>query len=147
VSNLTKARWEIVGEGALDKYVIASASIPYIFEAVTIDGMIYADGGLLNNLPAQALQGKCNTIIGVDVLPHYEAHNPLHAMDILMMPVRALVHSNSSAGRAICDFLIEPAELKPYNSFSFEKYSDIYKIGYTAAIAYIEKYPEMKNLM
>ncbi len=143
VSNLTKARWEMVGEGAIDKYVVASASIPYIFEAVSINGMLYADGGLLNNLPAQALQGRCDVIIGVDVLPHFEVHQPLHAMDTLMMPIRALVHSNSAAGRAVCDFLIEPAELKSYNSFSFEKYAEIYKIGYAAASEYIGRHPEM----
>lgn len=34
--------------------VLASASIPVIFEPQVIDGITYVDGGLFNNLPSPA---------------------------------------------------------------------------------------------
>ncbi len=50
-------------EGKLIETVIASASVPVIFEPVRINDSVYFDGGLLNNLPVEPLKKTCDAII------------------------------------------------------------------------------------
>ena len=147
VVNLNKAEWEIVGSGnELDKWVSASASIPGVFETVNKGETYYVDGGLLNNMPAQAIEKYCATIIGVDVIPHKIPSQLKKPIDTLAFSFRAVQHQNSKAGRDLCRFLIEPQAVEEFHEFSFESYQAIYQHGYSAATKYIVKHPEMLQL-
>lgn len=147
VVNLTKAEWEIVSEGdELDKWVAASASIPGVFEAIIHNDTYYVDGGLLNNLPAQGLEDYCQTIIGVDVIPHIVPTELNKPTDTLVSSIRAMQHQNSHEGRELCRFLIEPKCIEKHHEFSFEAFQDIYQSGYSATTRYIAKNPEIMYL-
>ena len=146
VVNLTKAEWEIISEGELDKWVAASASIPGVFESIKHNDTYYVDGGLLNNVPAQGLEEFCQTIIGVDVIPHIPPVELNKPIDTLASSVRAMQHQNSREGRELCRFLIEPRAIEKYHEFSFEAFQDIYQYGYSATTKYIVENPEMMRL-
>ena len=46
--------------------ILASSSMPIIFGATMIDGAYYVDGGMMNNLPINALEKeKCNVMLAV----------------------------------------------------------------------------------
>lgn len=144
VVNLNKAQWEIVDTGnELDKWVAASATIPGVFEAVKDGDTYYVDGGLLNNMPAQGIEEYCQTIIGVDVIPHIVPAELSKPIDTLAFAVRAMQHQNSREGRDLCRFLIEPRSIEKYHEFSFDAYQDIYQYGYSAATKCIVENPEM----
>lgn len=146
-SNVNKAKWVVVGEGdLLHEYIIASSSIPFVFESVLIDGCTYVDGGLFNNFPAQALKGKCDCIIGVDVLPYFEKQKINKTNELIILSIRGIEHHNSLLGRNLCDYLIESPAIQKYNEFSFDKYEDIYKIGYQTTVQYIAEHPEFAAL-
>ncbi len=147
VSNLSNASWKIIKHGdSLIQYVIASASIPYIYEPVRIKDSLYVDGGLYNNLPAQALVGKCDYIIGVDVIPYNEVFSSKERSDMLMYSIRSIEHINSISGRELCDFLIESSAIDNYTEFSFKYYKEIYRIGYQTTIDYLKTHPELLQL-
>jgi len=147
VVNLSKAQWETVSAGNnLDDWVAASASIPGVFESVKINKNFYVDGGLLNNLPAQALESECNTIIGVDVIPHFAPATLHKPIDTLAASVRAMQHQNSKPGRDLCKYLIEPESILKFHEFSFDAYHEIYHLGYSATTKYIVAHPEMMKL-
>ena len=147
VVNLNKAEWEIISEGnELDKWVAASASIPGVFEAIQHDDTYFVDGGLLNNVPAQGLKDSCQTIIGVDVIPHIVPQELNKLIDTLAASVRAMQHQNSKAGRDICSFVIEPKAIEKYHEFSFDAYQEIYQYGYSATVKYIVQHPEILKL-
>jgi len=147
VVNLSKAQWESVSTGNnLDNWLAASASIPGVFESVKINDNFYVDGGLLNNLPAQALETECNAIIGVDVIPHIAPETLHKPIDTLAASVRTMQHQNSKEGRALCQYLIEPESILKFHEFSFEAYHEIYHYGYSATTKYIVAHPEMMNL-
>lgn len=147
VVNLSKARWETVCTGnELDDWLAASASIPGVFESVKISDNYYVDGGLLNNLPAQALVAECQTIIGVDVIPHIIPESLHKPIDTLAASVRAMQHQNSKEGRALCHYLIEPRSIEKYHEFSFDAYLEIYQYGYSSTTKYIVENPEMMKL-
>ncbi len=54
-------------DGELKERVAASIAIPVLFAPVTLDGKIYADGGLVNPLPIDVIADKADITIGIDV--------------------------------------------------------------------------------
>lgn len=147
VSNLSTGNWEIINKGNdLAEWVSASSSIPGIFNAMKINNMVYVDGGLLNNLPAQPLRDVCDVIIGSNVICLEEAKKQLKPRDTLLRSVRVLQHQNSAPGKELCDFLIEPAAISKYNEFSFDAYQSIYQYGYRTTSQFISKNPDILKL-
>jgi len=147
VVNLNKAEWEIVDSGnKLDVWVSASASIPGLFETIKQNGNFYTDGGLLNNLPVQPLTDKCDTIIGVNVIPHKVPQTLKKPMDTIAFAVRSVQYQNSTPGRNLFKYLIEPDVLDKYNEFSFDAFQEIFHTGYAATTKYIVEHPEIMEL-
>lgn len=145
VTNLDKAQAEYRDAGTLlAEYVVASASIPGVFEAVDINGTIYVDGGVLDNLPARSLQDMgCKYIIGVDVLPIVMRSPKNNSIDVVMSSIRTMQHSNSIPGIEACQWVINSYALTEYHEFSFEQYREIYQYGYRTTIEYIKSHPEL----
>lgn len=148
VTNLTKAQSEIVGSGDnLVSYVVASASVPGVFEVVNINGDQYVDGGVLNNLPAQPLSEMCEVIVGVDVFVHLNSLPPLkRAKEVALHAIRIMQESNSLNGQALCNYLIAPDVLEKFSEFDFNDYQAIYQCGYDATIAFITEHPQILQL-
>lgn len=147
VSNLSTAQWEIKSCGNnLSNWVSASASIPGVFEAHEFNGMLYVDGGLLNNLPAQPLKDLCSSIIGVDVLPYTAPAQLKKPIDAIAHSIRAVQSRNSAEGRSLCKYIIEPQVLKNFNEFRFDAYQRIYAQGYKDTMDYIKNNPEILSL-
>ncbi len=147
VVNLNTGEFEIISSGnELDKWVAASSSIPGLFETIRQDGIDYIDGGVLNNMPAQGIKEFCQTIIGVDVIPHKAPKQLKKPIDTLAFAVRAMQHQNSKEGRDLCRYLIEPQSIEEFHEFNFDAYQAIYQHGYKATTKYILENPEMMKL-
>jgi len=148
-SNLNTAKWEIIYSGdTLDKWVAASASIPVVFETININNQSYTDGGVLNNMPAQPFEADFGCTIGVDVLNYLHLPEPQinGIRETLLTSMRAVTHQNSEKGRSICSYLIEPKIIPTYREFNFEKYYEIYQMGYEAGKEFIEREKGIKKL-
>ncbi|MDR1544278.1 MAG: patatin-like phospholipase family protein [Prevotellaceae bacterium] len=144
VTNLTTGNAEYIHNGEeLYTYLLASSAIPTIFEAVEIDSMIYVDGGVLNNLPAQVIREQCKYLIGIDVKPPTDFIVANNIKDVLMRSLQLVISENSKEGRDICDILIEPKSNMNYDEFSFTAFEKIYYEGYNQMKAYLEQNPEM----
>ena len=143
ITNIGDATYKIVNSGNLQDYVVASASIPGVFQVNYIDDGIYVDGGLLNNLPAETIRDKCRILIGVDVLPYFKKSEVKNATDVLIASMRMMIHANSIEGQKMCDHLIVSPGIKKFNEFDFDKYEEIYQTGYDAAVEYIKNNPEI----
>lgn len=59
-TNMSKGSIEYFDSGQLIPVLIASSSIPILFEPITIKNNMYSDGGILNNLPIQPIKDRCN---------------------------------------------------------------------------------------
>lgn len=130
VTNLNSGLAEIKTEGKLFQWVLASASIPVVFEPQVIDNQTYVDGGLLNNLPSECIREKCQVLIGV----HVNHNGPEEEVDgmfsIAERCFRLGIAQNVNESKSICDFLIEPPETRNYSTFAFNKADEIYQIGF-----------------
>jgi NTE family protein len=130
VTNLNSGLEEIKSEGKLFQWVVASSSIPVVFEPPVINGQTYVDGGLLNNLPAEAIRDKCQVLIGVHVNHNGPEGKIKGLKTIAERAFRLGISQNVEKSKRICDFVIEPPEARNYSTFAFSKANEIYRVGY-----------------
>jgi len=144
VTNLSTSKSEYFNSGdSLHCYVLASAAIPTIFNAVKINGDTYVDGGVLNNFPAQPIRNQCKYLIGIDVKADCEFSKAKRIKDIFMRSLNVIIIQNSAEGRAMCDVLISPQANQKYYEFDFAAFDEIYQYGYDATKKYLDENPEM----
>jgi len=146
ISNLNTGNLELKNKGELFRVVMASSSIPLVFQPVEIDGEMYVDGGLLGNMPTAPLKGKVDIIVGVNVMPHIEVEKKSvkSVFGIAQRCFDLSILANTRPSIELCDLLIEPKAVQSYNIFNLNKYQKLYDIGYQAME---EKMEEMKQLM
>jgi NTE family protein len=142
VSNISSGRVEVFTKGELFRIVVASASIPIIFEPQVINGQTYIDGGLFNDLPVEPLQGKCNKIIASHV--NYNGPDPdLSSIRAIAERVyRLAIYQHVQKNFPKCDFIINPPELRQHGVFDFKHVDKLFEIGYRASE---ELVTQMKN--
>jgi len=135
VSNINSGEYEILNSGNLFDAVVASSSIPIVFEPVDMNGSRYVDGGLLNNLPVEPLREICDTVIGVNVMPR--GFTPTEKVDSIieigMRTFDLVIWSNVKSRLAQCDFVIEPKGVFDYQVFDFKQAEAMSKLGYAEA--------------
>jgi NTE family protein len=130
VTNLNSGLEEIKSEGKLFRWVVASASIPVIFEPQIIDGQTYVDGGLLNNLPAKVIRDECQVLIGVHVNHNGPEDEVKGIKAIAERAFRLGISQNVEKSKAICDFVIEPPEARKFSTFNFNRAKEICQVGF-----------------
>ncbi len=131
-TDLNNGKAEYFSKGDLIDPVIASASIPILFQPVIINNICYVDGGVLDNLPLRPIENKCNILIGSFV-------NPVGYMDkisgLISIAERTFMLSMSKeiiekAKRF--DLLVAPQELVNFKILNPEKAEDLFSVGYKA---------------
>jgi NTE family protein len=130
VSNLNSGLTETKSTGKLFQWVLASASIPVIFEPQVIDGVTYVDGGLFNNLPADCIRDQCRFLIGVHVNRNDPEENITGFKAIAERTFRLIFAKNVHESLDLCDFVIDPPQTRLFNTFDFGKADEIFKIGF-----------------
>ncbi len=140
-ANVHTGKVKYFHEGPLLDAVIASASVPVVFKPMIIDGQMYVDGGLIDNLPAGALRPFCDAVIGVSVTPLAPA-SPQELKSTIALAQRVFylsVVDNTTKSYSFCDAVIEVKEAHKYHLFSFGVDDDIYKAGLKAARRQMER--------
>lgn len=146
VTNLNTGECEMRNSGPLFDVVVASSSIPLIFQPVEIGGQAYVDGGLLDNMPVGPLKEHCDLTIAVNVMPHVEvpAKSVQNLLGIAQRCFDLSVLANTRPNMELCDLLIEPKEVHDFNIFQLNRYEPLFDIGYKAAM---EKMEVLKGLV
>lgn len=139
VTNLERGKWEIHHEGELFPSIVASCSIPLIFKPIEINGELYADGGVLNNLPVEPLRIYAHKIIGVNVIPVSRESDLGGFLEIVERSIDLVVHQNADARLAQCDVALTIDGVEEYKLFDFNKATEIYQLGYDHTIAQIDR--------
>lgn len=132
LTNITEGRVEYHNKGPLSKTILASASIPVLFSPVEIDGNLFSDGGLLENLPVQPLTGKCEKIIVSNVSP---LQKPFEVKNIAQMVTRTFligVHARTEEAKKHATLYIEPAGLINFDLINISNADEAFEIGYKA---------------
>lgn len=130
VSNLVTGKIEYFAEGDLCQIVQASSSIPILFSPVEIDGDLYVDGGLLDNLPVEPLKDKCDIIIAVNLMPIAETRDLDNLVEIAVRTFQLSVNRNQEEIKNTVDLFIQPEGLEEYNILDTKHADTLFKLGY-----------------
>jgi len=144
IANLNTGKVEIKNSGPLHDVIIASSSIPVLYEPIRIGEHLFADGGLLMNLPVSPIRDAAKYIIGVNLIPR----KVLTSDEVNTISGVAARTFNLAAINTIepelkyCDMIIEPEAIYQYSRFNFTKIRQMYEIGYEEAQKHI---PQIKE--
>lgn len=116
----------------LDK-VIASASIPVLFEPVEIEDHFYVDGGVIDSFPVSPIHDCCKRLIGVSLNPIHPEKDFKNMFRIAERTFRLTVSSNISPKIKLCEMVFEPEELGKYGLLNTTKGKEMYELGYRSA--------------
>lgn len=129
LSNLLSGEIDYISEGDVTIAVQGSSSIPIIFSPVEINGQVYVDGGLLDNVPVKPLIDQCDVIIAVDIMP-IEKIDAIEDVKDVITRVFQMGISMQYYSRDNCDLIIELDEISKYNILDTRHNEEIYKLGY-----------------
>ncbi len=132
-TNLNTGEAEVFSEGPIIKPMIASCCIPFIFDPVKINNNVYVDGGLVNNLPVEAIRDQCDIVIGVNVSPVLKEDALEGTKKMIERISMVSINANVDKSKTLCDILIEPKSLREFGTFDLKKADKIFQIGYEAA--------------
>lgn len=148
VTDLVRNESLTFSKGPLFQAVIASCSVPVIFETVSWGERLLVDGGLLNNFPVEPIEAGCDRLIGSHVnklpvrgLPAGRDGSGGHLGKAAMVERcfhLAIAHTvYEKSGR--CAVFTEPL-LTGFSMFDVHKADMIYEIGYKTALAHKDEW-------
>lgn len=132
-TNLNTGKAEYISSGNLIEAIIASSSIPALFDPVIENNTVYVDGGVMNNLPVEPIKDLCKKLIGVHVNPIGNEEKVEGIRKIALRSFHLSVASNIDEKIKLFDYFIEPEELKDFGYFDIEHAAEMFDIGYKEA--------------
>lgn len=129
-ANIEKARMEYFSSGELVKIIQASSSIPVLFSPVEINGDLYVDGGLFENLPVNPLLNQCDKLIAVNVMPVNLEEKLESITDMAVRTFQIKTTVNTMNLREKADIYIEPTGIEKYNILNTKYSQELYDLGY-----------------
>ncbi len=144
-TNLHQGKLDIFSQGDCVKPVLASASVPLIFEPQEINGEKHLDGGILNNVPAEPIRPLVDILIGNYVHSHGPIQNP-ESLDtwkgVFDRSATLSFWEKASRSLEICNFVIEPKEVFKFSAFNKKDDEKLFQLGYQEAMKII---PEIRK--
>jgi NTE family protein len=117
-------------EGLLLDPVIASASIPVLFQPVIINNIYYVDGGVLDNLPIRPIEKKCKFLIGSFVNPVGYVEKISGLINIAERAFMLSMSKEIIEKSKRFDLFVAPLELRNYKILDPEKAEELFSVGY-----------------
>ena len=131
-TDLNNGKAVYFSEGDLFEPVIASASLPVIFQPVVINNICYVDGGIMDNLPIRPIEHKCETIIGSFVNPIGYLEKVKGLISIAERTFMIAMVKELSEKAKKFDLFVAPEELRNHGILNPEKADLLFQIGYDA---------------
>jgi len=137
-SDLTDGHSDWFTCGELILPLLASCSMPLIFEPVIVEGDQLVDGGFLNNLPVEPFVEEDVTLVGVNVNPWVSGLRAGSMLQIIERLVDLGAWQTVKARKRYCDFFVEPPALSEFGIFDSNHSDEIFRIGYEYTKARLE---------
>jgi NTE family protein len=134
-TNLHKGESVFFDKGELIKPILASAALPPVFSPVSIDGQLYADGGIMNNFPVEPLIDSSQYIIGsyTTSLRDVGKGELKNSYQLSQRTNLLMLHSNVKQKLQVPDLLITPKNLDLIGVLDKKNVEKAYIVGYEYA--------------
>lgn len=129
-------------KGEIVPRVLASCSIPIVFEPISINGTMYVDGGVLRNLPAWAIRKYCNTLYGINCSPlrkTWHEGGKHRLLEVALRSYQMMTKANVQQDIQLCDKVITLKGAHAIGTFDVSKMHRAVQLGYEAACRVLEK--------
>jgi len=124
----------LLNKGYLPEAIMASGTLPSLFEPMEVDGRILVDGGVLNNYPVDEVRAMgADLVIGVDVQHGLRDRESLQSASEILLQInnyRTVGQMKEKAKRT--DIYIKP-EMDQYSVIGFDMGDSIIREGTRAA--------------
>ena len=133
-TDLTTSKQHVFHDGSLALALRATMSLPGIFTPVRSGNNLYADGGLLNNLPVDVAQnmGAQLTVAVYLQAATFNPKQPLNTFSVLGQSLSVMIAANELKSMQMADVLVT-VPLEKYTALDYDKAAEIVRAGYEAA--------------
>jgi NTE family protein len=138
-TDLNNGKAEYFSKGDLFDPVMASASIPVLFQPVVINNFQYVDGGVLDNLPLKPIEKKCKVLIGSFVNPIGYMEKVSGLINIAERTFMLSMTKELLEKSKKFDLFVAPEQLKNYKILDPEKADELFSVGYQSTIKKIKE--------
>ncbi|MDU2242812.1 MAG: patatin-like phospholipase family protein [Paenibacillus sp.] len=135
--DLMEGRQIVFEEGDLLTALRATTAFPGIFSPLMHEGMMLVDGGVLNNLPVDILDGE-SFVIAVDVTREHEKKPPRNLLEVVYRSYSLMTAERKHHTLQLADFVIRP-DVGHITAFDFTKWKDCIDAGESAAEGVMEE--------
>jgi NTE family protein len=129
-TDIRKGQVHYFSEGELIQAVVASCSIPAIFDPTSLNGNLYVDGGLVDNLPVKPIRNDCDIVIGSHCNHISSDVDVSNVKSVIERSLLVAIYSNTEVSRGLCDVFIEPPRMDRFSSLDLSKAQEIFDFGY-----------------
>ncbi len=133
-TELNTGRQHVFHDGSLSLALRSTMSLPGLFSPVRSGNNLYADGGLLNNLPVDVAQsmGAQLTIAVYLQAGSFNAQQPLSSFSVLGQSLSVMIAANELKSMQMADVLVT-VPLNKYTTLDYDKAPELIRLGYEAA--------------
>ena len=133
-TNIETGEEIVLNKGYLPEAIMASGTLPSLFEPAELNGEILIDGGVLNNYPVDEVRSLgADILIGVDVQHGLRDRESLEsATDILLQINNFRTVKDMSSKSERTDIYIKP-DMEEFTVIDFDRKQDIIRYGEEAA--------------
>ena len=133
-TDLTTSKQHVFHDGSLALALRATMSLPGIFTPVRSGNNLYADGGLLNNLPVDVAQsmGAQLTVAVYLQASIFNPKQPLNTFSVLGQSLSVMIAANELKSIQMADVMVT-VPLEKYSALDYDKAAEIVRAGYEAA--------------
>lgn len=135
----------LIKDGSLRRALMGSSALPGLMPPIAWDGMLLADGAMLEAVPAVAAREMgARIVIGADAGSRLQNRPDLRdGLDFVQRATEIMMLHMRSAGRRVCDVLVKP-DVGAFCWTDFDRYEDIIHTGELAAQ---EQLPEIRRAL
>jgi NTE family protein len=133
-TELNTGRQHVFHDGSLSLALRSTMSLPGLFSPVRSGNNLYADGGLLNNLPVDVAQsmGAQLTVAVYLQADSFNAQQPLSSFSVLGQSLSVMIAANELKSMQMADVLVT-VPLNKYTTLDYDKAPELIRLGYEAA--------------
>ena len=133
-TNILTGEMTVFEEGSLHEVIRASMSFPSIIKPFELHNQLYVDGGIVKNLPVEAVRNMgADIIIGIKTNSGLRSKAELRSLiDVLDQTINLQITRNIGESIDSCEFLIEP-DLENISLLYFSQKQKIIDLGELAA--------------
>ena len=136
-SDIYKKEAVVFRQGDLGDAIRASATFPFLYKPIEIEGRLLFDGGIYNNFPADIMLSDFHPDYIIGSVVAYNPPKP-DRKDVMMqlqnMIIRPTDYSLPPSAGLLLNF-----DLKTVTTFDFSKVDELVKIGYDSTIVHLDE--------